>query len=37
MSAVRYVQNTQTQCEKHVDLFNVKPGGRYSNREVLKG
>jgi hypothetical protein len=24
------------QCEQHVELFIVKPGGTYSNRKALK-
>jgi hypothetical protein len=26
-----------TQSERHVELFNVKPGGTYRNRYALEG
>ena len=30
------MQNTQTQCEPHVEFLNFEPSGTQSNRELYK-
>jgi len=33
---LRSTQNTQMQCNRHAEFFNVKVGGSFSNRQALK-